>query len=37
MKGPELIVDPNPPRAWIDAVECGLRDHNTVATGLIDY
>ena len=37
MKEPEIIVEPNPPRAWVEAVEHGLRSHNTAMTGLVDY
>jgi GNAT superfamily N-acetyltransferase len=37
MKEPGIIVEPNPPRAWVEAVEHGLRSHNTAMTGLVDY
>jgi GNAT superfamily N-acetyltransferase len=32
-----LVVEPNPPQAWIETVERGLRLHNTAATGIDSY
>lgn len=37
MKEPEIVVEPNPPREWVEAVEQGLRHYNIAAIGLDEY
>ena len=32
-----VIVEPNPPKAWIEVVQRGLRNHNTAATGIVEF
>lgn len=32
-----IIVEPEPPKAWIEVVERGLRSHNTAATGIVEF
>jgi GNAT superfamily N-acetyltransferase len=33
----KIIVEPAPPKDWIEVVERGLRNHNTAATGIVEY
>ncbi len=33
----KIIVEAEPPRAWIEVVERGLRSHNTAATGIVEF
>ena len=37
MGSPGIIVEPNPPKAWTETIERGLRNHNLVATGMIEF
>jgi GNAT superfamily N-acetyltransferase len=32
-----IIVEPEPPRAWSEVIERGLRSHNTAATGIVEF
>lgn len=32
-----IIVEPAPPRAWSEVIERGLRNHNTAATGIVEF
>src|SRR5271156_6447529 len=32
----KIIVEAEPPRAWIEVIERGLRTHNTAATGIVE-
>src|SRR5271169_5626220 len=33
----KIIVEPDPPKAWMEVVERGLRNFNTAATGIIEF
>jgi GNAT superfamily N-acetyltransferase len=37
MSEPHIIVEPEAPRAWSEVVERGLRNHNTAATGIVEF
>ena len=37
MDSPSIIAEPNPPKAWIETIERGLRNHNLVATGMAEF
>jgi len=37
MNAPTIITEPNPPKAWIETIERGLRLYNTAATGIVDF
>ena len=37
MSGVRIIVEPEPPKAWIETVERGLRNYNTAATGIVEF
>ena len=30
-----IVVEPDPPKAWVEVVERGLRNHNIAATGIV--
>ena len=32
-----IIVEPEPPKAWVEVVERGLRNHNVAATGIVSF
>ena len=32
-----IIVEPEPPKAWVEVVERGLRNHNIAATGIVEF
>jgi GNAT superfamily N-acetyltransferase len=32
-----IVVEPNPPKAWSEVVQRGLRNHNTAATGIVEF
>ena len=32
-----IIVEPHAPKAWTEVVERGLRNHNTAATGIVEF
>lgn len=32
-----IIVEPDPPKAWIETIERGLHDHNTASTGIVEF
>src|SRR5271156_6752597 len=32
-----IIVEPEPPKAWVEVVERGLRNHNVAATGIVEF
>ena len=36
-KALSVIVEPDPPKAWIETIERGLRLHNTAATGIVAF
>jgi GNAT superfamily N-acetyltransferase len=33
----KIVVEPDPPKAWIETVQRGLRNHNTAATGIVEF
>jgi GNAT superfamily N-acetyltransferase len=33
----KIVVEPAPPRAWSEVIERGLRNHNTAATGIVEF
>ncbi|MGB8682653.1 MAG: GNAT family N-acetyltransferase [Candidatus Binatus sp.] len=37
MSEPHIIVEPDPPKAWVEVIERGLHDHNTAATGIVEF
>jgi ribosomal protein S18 acetylase RimI-like enzyme len=37
MKQPRIMMDLDPPRAWVETVERGVDQHNVAVTGLCDY
>ncbi|MGH7924290.1 MAG: GNAT family N-acetyltransferase [Candidatus Binatus sp.] len=37
MSEPNIVVEPNPPKAWIETVHRGLSNHNTAATGIVEF
>ncbi|HUA35296.1 MAG TPA: GNAT family N-acetyltransferase [Candidatus Binataceae bacterium] len=37
MKEPEIVVEPNPPREWVETVERGLHHYNIATIGLDEY
>jgi GNAT superfamily N-acetyltransferase len=37
MNPPSIIGVPDPPKAWIETIERGVRDHNIVATGMVEF
>jgi len=36
LNAPRIVIDPHPPRPWLETVEGGLRNYNTAATGIVD-
>ena len=32
-----IVVEPNAPKAWSEVVQRGLRNHNTAATGIVEF
>ena len=37
MSEPDIVIVPDPPKAWIEVVERGLRNHNIAATGIVEF
>jgi ribosomal protein S18 acetylase RimI-like enzyme len=37
MNDPQIVIEPFPPRPWVEAVERGLRNYNLAMTGLVDF
>ena len=37
MTDPSIIVEPHPPKAWIERIHRGLTNHNIVATGMVEF
>ena len=37
MSDPSIIAEPHPPKGWTETIERGLRNHNIVATGTVEF
>ena len=37
MSEPDIVIVPDPPKAWVEVVERGLRNHNIAATGIVEF